>query len=134
MVRPIDTSLEPVRTFLNDQNDIRLSIVFGSAVTGRQTPESDLDIAVLARASLTSERKQKLVQALAGIVERPVDLIDLSTVGEPLLGRILHEGRRLSGSSDTWAAILSRHLIDAADFLPYRERMLEERRASWTRP
>ncbi|MEX2497772.1 MAG: nucleotidyltransferase domain-containing protein [Wenzhouxiangellaceae bacterium] len=122
-----------MRKLLARQNDIRLSIVFGSVADGRETAESDLDIAVLADGPLAPERKIALIEALADACGRPIDLIDLSTTGEPLLGRILQEGTRLTGSNSTWATLVSKHLFDAADFLPYRNRMLKERREAWTK-
>ena len=61
-----------------------------------------------------------------------MDLIDLTRVGEPLLGQILQHGQRLHGSdADFGAQLLYRHLVDAADFLPLRERILKERRDAW---
>jgi len=46
-----------------------------------------------------------------------------------------HGGVRLAilfGSQATrHATLLSRHLFDAADFLPYRNRILAERRQAW---
>lgn len=125
--------IEKLRKLLARQNDIRLSIVFGSVADGRETAESDLDIAVLADGPLAPERKIALIEALADACGRPIDLIDLSTTGEPLLGRILQEGTRLTGSNSTWATLVSKHLFDAADFLPYRNRMLKERREAWTK-
>ena len=125
--------LERLRELLVRQEDIKLSIVFGSVAGGRQNPESDLDVAVLADGPLTTERRHALIQSLAQVSRRPVDLIDLFTVGEPLLGRILQQGQRLTGTSSSWAAMVTRHLFDAADFLPYRHRMLKERREAWTK-
>jgi len=126
-----DTLIEQLRQLLARQDDIRLSIVFGSVAGGRQTVESDLDIAVLADGPLTPERKIALIEALAEVSGRPIDLIDLSTVGEPLLGQILRQGQRVTGADSTWAALVTQHLFDAADFLPYRNRMLRERREAW---
>ena len=123
--------LTDLRELLSRQNDIRLSIVYGSVADGRETAESDLDIAVLADRPLTPERKIALIDALADISGRPIDLIDLCTAGEPLLGRIVQQGTRLTGSNSTWATLVSKHLFDAADFLPYRNRMLRERREAW---
>jgi hypothetical protein len=62
---------------------------------------------------------------------RPIDLVDLHTAGEPLLGEVL-KGRRLLGSDTSYARLITRHLLDAADFLPYRERILSERGKQWT--
>lgn len=61
---------------------------------------------------------------------RPVDMVDLSRAGEPILGQVF-KGERIVGADPVYASLLSRHLLDAADFLPLRERILRERRESW---
>jgi predicted nucleotidyltransferase len=108
-----------------------LALVFGSLAQGRQRPDSDLDIAVAARQALTATEKMALIEALAERTGRPVDLIDLTVATEPLLGQILRHGRRLLGSDGAYGHLISRHLFEAADFLPYRNRVLSERRAAW---
>lgn len=116
---------------LADYGDIRLAILFGSTAAGRARPDSDIDLAIDAGQPLSSTRKMEIVRDLAMRTGRPVDLIDLRRVGEPLLGRILRHGRRLLGSDEAYAALLSRHLLDEADFMPYHRRILAERRAAW---
>ncbi|HSH27734.1 MAG TPA: nucleotidyltransferase domain-containing protein [Wenzhouxiangella sp.] len=116
---------------LEAQGDIQLGVVFGSVASGSAGPQSDLDIAVDAGKPLSSERRMALIDELARRTGRPVDLIDLHTAGQPLLGEVIRSGTRIVGSRDTWARWVSYHLIEAADFLPLRERMLEERRQAW---
>ncbi len=112
--------------------EIRLAIVFGSVARQTARKSSDLDIAVLCDLPLSSELKMAIVSALARAAGRPVDLIDLKRVGEPLLGEILKNGKRIVvRDPNAYAALLSRHLFDVADFLPYRQRILAERRAKW---
>lgn len=111
---------------------LELALVFGSVAQGRARAGSDLDIAVSAgRRALTTEERIALIEALAERTGRPVDLIDLHAVGEPLLGQILRHGRRLLGSDGAYGRLLSRHLFDQADFLPYHNRILAQRRAAW---
>lgn len=62
---------------------------------------------------------------------RPVDLVDLFTVGEPLLGQIIAGGRRILGDDERHALLLSRRLLNQADFMPYRNRILREWRQTW---
>ena len=110
---------------------IRLAILFGSCAKGNATAASDVDLAVQADKPLDAELSIRLIGAMAEQLGRPVDLIDLHTIGEPLLGEVL-KGRRLRGSDTNFARLITRHLLDAADFLPYRERILSERRRQWT--
>ena len=110
---------------------VRLAILFGSVAKGEETAESDLDIALLMEQELSVEAKMEWIEQLAKLSGRPVDLIDLRVVGEPLLGQIFQTGERLIGSDGEYGKLLSRHLFDQADFMPYRQRILDERRAQW---
>lgn len=125
---PIDAQLRQV---LARYPAVRLAYLFGSLASGRARPDSDLDLAVLAERPLAPEAKMALIEALAHRFGRPVDLVDLAQVGEPLLGQILLHGRRLLGSDTLHGDMISRHLIEQADFLPYRDRVLAERRRAW---
>lgn len=88
-----------LREFLSGQDDVRLAIVFGSVAQGQAGSHSDLDIALATREPLTPSRQRSLIEELARISGRPVDLVDLSVAGEPLLGQILSSGQRLTGSN-----------------------------------
>jgi predicted nucleotidyltransferase len=110
---------------------ITLAILFGSVASGRQRTDSDLDIAVAADQTLTVYEKTALIGALAEHTGRPIDLIDLSVASEPLLGQILRHGRRILGGDTLYGELISRHLFEQADFMPYRTRLLAERRMAW---
>lgn len=120
-----------LRQALAEHGGVRLAILFGSQATGHATALSDIDLAVQMAAPLEAVDKIALIERLALATGLPVDLIDLKHSGEPLLGQILKHGIRLLGSDANYAALLSRHLFDAADFLPYRNRILAERRQAW---
>lgn len=110
---------------------IRQAWLFGSVAAGTATAGSDLDVAVDAGRPLGVKERVALIEALALCSGRPVDLVDLKTAGEPLLGQILTRGVRLLGSDADYAELLRRHLFDAEDFQPYVSRMLRERRQAW---
>lgn len=116
---------------MHARSDIELVILFGSLALGSETPESDIDLAFDAGHRLTADEKTDLIRAIAESTGRAVDLIDLRSVGEPLLGQILKHGSRILGSDEHYARLLYRHLVEQADFLPYRDRILEQRRREW---
>ena len=116
---------------LSTYPQVRVAILFGSMASASHTPESDLDLALYGERPLSSKLKMDLIQRLASIAKRPIDLIDMRVIGEPLLGEILTKGKRILGSNSDFASLLSRYLIDKADFYPYRERILKERRERW---
>ena len=117
-----------IRSVLERHPGTDLAILFGSFATGRVRSDSDLDAAVDVGRLLTVEEKIKFMGDLALEIGRPVDLVDLNSVGEPLLGHIVTRDRRLMGSDTRYAELFRRHLFDQADFMPYRSRILAERR------
>lgn len=133
MSTPSRTSqvLEKLASRLAAESDIAFASVFGSVADGSAQFSSDVDVAVLADAPLEPGRRRRLVEMLAQITGRPVDLIDLREAGPVLLMSAL-QGQRLVGrGSRANAALLSRAWVDAADFLPVRERLLRQRRNAW---
>jgi uncharacterized protein len=126
-----DADIARIQSTLQRHSGLELALVFGSVARGMARDDSDLDIGVQAARVLSARQKMDLIGDLAEALGRPVDLIDLRTVGEPLLGQILTHGRRVLGSADAHGRLLSRHLLDAADFLPYAQRIIDERRRAW---
>lgn len=126
--QPIDAQIKEV---LRHFPQLRLVVLFGSIALGRQQPDSDLDIAVGAHQTLTAQEKIAMIGALAERTGRSIDLVDLKAVAEPLLGQIVRHGRRILGSDTLYGELISRHLFEQADFMPYRTRLLAERRLAW---
>ncbi len=111
---------------------VRLGILFGSLRRGHVRPESDLDLAVMGPRALSVSEKMALIEALARLSGRPVDLVDLHTLHGPLLGQVLQTGKRIYGADPAlYAELIKRHLFDEADLAPYRRRILAERRRTW---
>ena len=122
---------ERIRRVLRQHPRILLAVLFGSLAKGTGGVDSDLDLAVSADGPLNTDEKMQLIMDLAEAMGRPVDLVDLSTVGEPLLGQTIVGGRIIRGDDARYAALLSQHLVNQADFMPYRRRILRERRLAW---
>jgi len=120
-----------LQQLLEQDQDIELAILFGSMATGKQSIKSDVDLAIKKVKPLTLQQKKHFVEQIAHITGRAVDLIDLSTVGEPLLGQIIKHGKRLTGSDTTYAELILQHVYAQTDFVPYIERTLKERRQKW---
>ncbi len=120
-----------IRAALEAHDGVRLAILFGSMASGQGNQDSDVDLAIDAGQPLNAETKMALIGELAECTGRPIDLIDLCTVGEPLLGQILKHGKRLAGDDTTYAELIKRHVFEEADFMPYYRRILSERRNAW---
>jgi len=120
-----------IRAVLEPHRRIHLAVLFGSLAVDRARPHSDVDLAVAADRALTASEKMTLIEQLAEHIGRPVDLIDLNTAGEPLLGQIIRHGRRVLGTDSAYAGFIRKHVFEQADFMPYRTRILEARRRAW---
>ncbi len=120
-----------IKQVLDRHPMIRLAVLFGSLAKGEAGRDSDLDLAVDGGRPLDPHEKLHLIAELAEAVGRPVDLVDLVSVGEPLLGQILSGGKRLLGDDTRYACLVTKHLLNQADFMPYRNRILQERRQAW---
>jgi predicted nucleotidyltransferase len=122
---------ETLKKALQAHSGLRLALLFGSCALGTQRPDSDVDVAVDMGGVMAAEQHVSLISDLALATGRAVDLIDLRTVGEPLLGQILQSGRRIGGEHAVHAQYITRHVMDVEDFVPYQERILRERRQAW---
>ena len=71
---------------------VQAAVVYGSFAGDGVRPDSDLDLAVLAKKTLTAKQHVELIGAVAMVFGRPVDLIDLRTVRGPVLREALCKG------------------------------------------
>lgn len=126
--------LERLAERLSLDEDIVIAIAFGSIVTGGLRPDSDVDIAILTQQPLNTQRRRELICLLADITGRPVDLVNLRTAGVMVMRSLLKHGKRLvCKDRRAYDSLVSRMLVDVADFLPYHQRLLKERRKAWIR-
>lgn len=111
---------------------VGLAMVYGSVARGEAGPGSDLDVAVMGSEPLSTTETIALTEALARVTGRPVDLVDLRETHGTLLTEVLRDGVRVvEKDAALYPALLCRHLLDEADFRPYRDRILRQRRQAW---
>jgi predicted nucleotidyltransferase len=133
MVTVMDTNLESrIKHVTGRFPYLRVVILFGSSGTGRDSKDSDIDLAVAGERPLDSNQKTVLIEALAEEFGRPIDVVDLVSAHGPVLRQILTKGCLIYRSdSAMYAHLLIRMVGETADFEPYRNRILEERRKAW---
>ena len=120
--------LSSVRDVLLRQPDIEFACVFGSFAQGRQTPASDIDVAVAAQAPIDPDRRLALNDEVASAAGRPVDLVDLHRAGPLLLTQALTKGKRLvKRDSRVLARLLVKMWYLNADLMPL-VRMIQDTR------
>ena len=126
--------LDDIVECLRGHEHVEAAWLFGSLAQGRKRPGSDLDVAVLGERPLSATDKKQLIERLARVSGRPVDLIDLQATRGPIVGRVLQD-EALLFCDDTvlYAELIKRWWFDQADWLPYRRRILKDQRERWMR-
>ncbi len=130
--QPSANTAEIVSAVTSVLPSVQLIVLFGSIARGQARVDSDVDIAVLSGKAIDAVTRLALIEELALKTGRSVDLVDLVTVGEPLLGNILREGMVLLDTNHHRGNLLVRHLGNVEDFIPLQELILRTRRQAWT--
>lgn len=112
--------------------EVRVGILFGSVSRATAQAESDIDVAVAGARVLTPDERSALIEELAVETGRPVDLVDLKAHGGLILQQALTKGTVVyCADRGLYAELIKRMLFEQADFMPYRRRLLRERRKAW---
>jgi uncharacterized protein len=121
--------------FLADDPNLELAMVFGSAVSGKLRPDSDIDVAVYPRQPLDHRAIQTLSDQTALATGRTVDLVDLSMSNGVLLRQILRTGKLIFSKRPGILGALSERLLDwQEDFEPSLKALLDARIKRFTSP
>ena len=128
---PMRKDLEDIAECLRGHDHIEAAWIFGSLAQGDGRPSSDLDVAVLGEKPLPAAEKERLIERFAQLGGRPVDLIDLQATRGPIVGRVLQGTRLFCDDTALYAELIKRWWYDQADWLPYRRRILKDRRERW---
>jgi predicted nucleotidyltransferase len=113
---------------LHAEPGLKLAILYGSAVTGRMRPDSDVDVALLFDRPLSAERKMALISRLESELRRDVDLVDLFSLNGTILKQVLCKGQVLIQTKTGELSGLVRKMIyNQTDIMPYVSRTLIER-------
>lgn len=109
--------------------EIQVAMVYGSFARGKESPSSDLDLAVAGAKALSADQKVDLINRLSSRLAREIDLIDLGTVTGTVAKEALTTGRLLfNRDPQRLAGILSRLMVEEEDFQKLRARLMSDRR------
>ncbi len=122
--------VQPLQVWLNQNEKIELAILFGSYAKGTQNSHSDLDLAIqlVSNQELNARKKLNYILETGELLGVNVDLVDLKRIGQPLLSQVVKYGKLLKGSRKQYAELAIKNINTTQDFLPYIDRMMEERR------
>ena len=120
-----------LKQWLSNQPSIHIAILLGSFAKQSSNETSDVDLAIELNQALSTEKKLKLLQSLSTLTDRKIDLVDLKTVGEPLLNQIIQHGKLLKGDKQKLIDLSIKNVNMMQDFTPYIKRTLKEKRERW---
>lgn len=86
---------------------------FGSFFSGVTHPESDLDIAFLAKEAVLPEQRWEIQEALARSLKKNVDLVDLSRASLVMKMQIISTGVRLYCKDETFCGRFETYIYSA---------------------
>nr|MBF0222225.1 nucleotidyltransferase domain-containing protein [Desulfobulbaceae bacterium] len=105
--------------------DICVVTVFGSVVSGRTTPDSDIDIGVAGDRPLSFDQKTDLLLAFSRVLVYEVDLIDLQAVSGLILQQALCTGKVIIKDDFVYPALIKKMWFEQVDMMPLTRMVLE---------
>lgn len=119
--------------WLKTEQKIELAILFGSYAKGTENSQSDVDLGIqlISGKAMTANEKLNYLSTLQELLKTNVDLIDLKTVGQPLLSEIMKHGKLLKGSATQYADLALKNINTSQDFMPAIDSMMAARRKRW---
>ena len=109
------------------------ALIFGSGARGRLRTDSDLDIAVAAERPVASDARYELISRLAGVVKRPIDLVDLKAARGAGFARALQGDELFCDSARAKGEALYRRVSLVAEDLEFAKRSFAMARSSMFR-
>ena len=116
---------EKIINILSKYPEISLGILFGSAVKGRLTEKSDIDIAIASDRPIDHDRLIDIAVDCELSLGRRVDIVDLQSVTGIILKQALCNGQILfKKSALLLAGLLKKMWYNQADMMPYTKMMM----------
>jgi predicted nucleotidyltransferase len=97
----IEDIAETLKEYFRDKEEVLLAFIFGSAVSGRLTKNSDVDIAVLFSNAPDFSNVLKIINDVSEAIGREVDLVVLNNSSPVIRMQVLKNGKLIKSKDDT---------------------------------
>lgn len=121
-----DDIVETLEEYFRDKEDVLLAFVFGSAVSGRCTGQSDVDIAVLFSGRPDVPGVLKIWNEAADATGRTIDLVALNDASPVIRMQILRSGKLIKSASAVIYSNLFTKTVKEYDDLKHIRKEAEE--------
>ena len=109
--------------YFEAQSAVLCAILYGSFATGKNSPQSDVDVGVFCTELLSASEKLRMIEELSLLLAMPIDLTDLRTAHPPLNQEILTKGIYLKLTDlSVKENLVKKMLYEVADFLPLKRK------------
>lgn len=122
-----ESIIDKLKEFSNQHQSLLIVGIFGSWASGASHAKSDLDIVVSKQTPLEIVEKTDLLSKLSLIIGLEIDLVDLSTAHGILFNEIVQNVIWIKKDPVLFGQLLSKHIINEADFKIYRDRIMVEK-------
>lgn len=118
--------------FFANRLDIQLVVLFGSQASQTAKEDSDVDIALLADKSMSSDELVDIQLALSSELAKEVDVVDLSVSHGAILDEVIGRGDFLiNRDPELYAKLLKRMWYEKEDDARFTQKIYDERLRIW---
>jgi uncharacterized protein len=120
---------EKILFWIKQQDTIDVGIIFGSLSRNQMRAESDVDLAILGEKKFSIEELINMAQELGLLIQRTIDLIDLSANFGLVAKQILTTGILIKNTNaNLFAKRIKNFYLDEADYGILRDKAYKARR------
>lgn len=118
---------QKIKTYFKDKKEIASVYLFGSVASGKDTPSSDVDIAVLFEYKYLESAetfKEQYMMQLGRILRKDIEILVMNRAGEVILNQIFKKGKPIFIQNTSYSmAFKIKSLALYSDFKFYLNRM-----------
>jgi hypothetical protein len=112
--------------YFEGRKDVLLAFVFGSAMAGRLTEESDIDVAVLFSGTPAFSDVHRMTAEVSEALGRDADIVVLNGSSPVIRMQVLKHGKQTAGGGDEYARFFAK-TVKEYDDLKYFRKEAEEK-------
>jgi len=125
LIPPQNAKFKDLTPVLRRKKRIAAAYLFGSTATGRDRRDSDLDLAIVVKKTISGRERLKLEADLSSRLRRDVDLVVFGQAGPLLQHQILKYGRLVCENDQTER--IRQEVLARAEYLDTRHLFREVR-------
>jgi len=125
MITEVTKIVDILKNVINNDNEIDLCILYGSAVKNKLKTNSDIDVVVGHSKGIHYKKRLDLSIKLSKIIGREVSLLDIGRMNGLILREVLIKGLTIKNKNPLYKAKQIIKMLDfVEDILPFQKKCL----------